>query len=154
MVYDILGSVTDPEIPVLTLEDLGVIRDVLVDGDAVEVKITPTYSGCPATDTMAQDIRQTLKRAGFRNIIITFVISPAWTTKWLTKEGRKKLKQYGIAPPMNTSPTTLLEDNQIACPRCSSQQTKVLSHFGSAACKALLQCNECLEPFEYFKCHQ
>ncbi len=154
-VYKILAAVKDPEIPVLTLEDLGVIRDVnVLNDDEVEVKITPTYTGCPATDVMEEEIRLALFVAGFSKIRITQVISPAWTTDWLSQKGREKLIEYGIAPPVEgQAKTALLEDISVPCPRCGSEDTKMISAFGSTACKALFQCQSCREPFDYFKCH-
>lgn len=151
-IFEILSKVTDPEIPVLTLEDLGIIRDVkVVSDEAVEVKITPTYMGCPAADAMADDIRAALYVAGFTKIKIEQVISPAWTTAWLSPKGREKLKKYGIAPPVAGKS---LEEAVVECPQCGSNQTKIISEFGSTACKALMQCTSCLEPFDYFKCHR
>lgn len=151
-VYEILSKVTDPEIPVLTLDDLGVIRDVkVISDDEVEVKITLTYSGCPATDVMAGDIRAALFVAGFTKINIIHVISPAWTTDWLSPKGREKLKKYGIAPP---SAALSLDEAIVECPQCGSATTKIISEFGSTSCKALFQCESCLEPFDYFKCHR
>jgi len=151
-VYDILSEVSDPEIPVLTLEDLGVIRNVtVISDDEVDVQITPTYSGCPATDVMADDIRAALFVAGFSKINITHVISPAWTTDWLSPKGREKLKKYGIAPPVAA---ISLEEAIVECPQCGSMKTKIISEFGSTSCKALFQCESCLEPFDYFKCHR
>ena len=151
-VYEILSKVADPEIPVLTLEDLGVIRDVEVISDQeINVKITLTYSGCPATDVMAGDIRAALFVAGFSKINIVHVISPAWTTDWLSPQGREKLKKYGIAPPVSA---ISLDEAIVECPQCGSKKTKIISEFGSTSCKALLQCESCLEPFDYFKCHR
>jgi len=151
-VYEILSKVADPEIPVLTLEDLGVIRAInVVSNEEIEVKITPTYSGCPAMDVMAGDIRAALFVAGFTKINITHVISPAWTTDWLSPKGREKLKKYGIAPP---AATLSLHEAIVECPQCGSKQTKIISEFGSTSCKALFQCKNCLEPFDYFKCHR
>ncbi len=151
-VYEILSKVADPEIPVLTLEDLGVIRAInVVSNEEIEVKITPTYSGCPAMDVMAGDIRAALFVAGFTKINITHVIRPAWTTDWLSPKGREKLKKYGIAPP---AATLSLQEAIVECPQCGSKQTKIISEFGSTSCKALFQCENCLEPFDYFKCHR
>ncbi len=151
-VYEILSEVTDPEIPVLTLEDLGVIRDVeVISDEEVNIKITLTYSGCPATDIMAGDIRAALFVAGFSKINIIHVISPAWTTDWLSPKGREKLKKYGIAPP---TAAVSLDEAIVECPQCGSKKTKIISEFGSTSCKALFQCESCLEPFDYFKCHR
>ncbi len=157
-IWALLQTVTDPEIPVLTLEDLGVIRDVQVgreDGeDCVTVVITPTYSGCPAMTTMEIDIRDRLMCAGYNTVSVKTVLSPAWTTDWLTERGREKLRAYGIAPPEEAAGKRALmgDDPIISCPRCGSRNTRQISEFGSTACKALHQCNTCLEPFDYFKC--
>lgn len=146
-IYNILENVTDPEIPVISVTDLGIVRDVLITDDFVEVIITPTYSGCPAMLEIEKDIHNTLKKEGIDHFKITTVLSPAWTTEWMTEEGKQKLKAYGIAPPNPTNP----ED--IECPQCGSKNTQLLSEFGSTACKSLFKCNDCLEPFDYFKCH-
>ena len=146
-IADILENVTDPEIPVISVTDLGIVRDVLITDDFVEVIITPTYSGCPAMLEIEKDIHNALKKEGIDHFKITTVLSPAWTTEWMTEEGKRKLKAYGIAPPNPTNP----ED--IECPQCGSKNTQLLSEFGSTACKSLFKCNDCLEPFDYFKCH-
>ncbi len=140
----------DPEVPVLNVLDLGVVRAVSLNeqGDP-EITITPTYSGCPAMDMIAMNIKMELLQNGYKNISIKSVLSPAWTTDWMTEEGKQKLKEYGIAPPGKLSD----EDNQVICPQCGSADTKLLSQFGSTACKALYQCNDCKEPFDHFKCH-
>ncbi len=149
-VWDLLEQVPDPEIPVLSILDLGIVRDIKVDEDLVEIIITPTYSGCPAMDAITMDIRLKLIENGFKNIKITSVLSPAWTTDWMTEEGKIKLNKYGIAPPKMSSD---ISDTLPICPQCKSAHTKLLSQFGSTACKALYQCNDCKEPFDYFKCH-
>ncbi|MEO9870231.1 1,2-phenylacetyl-CoA epoxidase subunit PaaD [Ekhidna sp.] len=146
-ILELLQAVTDPEIPVISVLDLGIVRDVIIDGDNLEVIITPTYSGCPAMLEIERDINNTLKKEGIVNFKITTVLSPAWTTEWMSEEGKQKLKEYGIAPPNPTNP----ED--IECPQCGSKNTELLSQFGSTACKSLFKCNDCLEPFDYFKCH-
>ena len=146
-VYQILESVTDPEIPVISIRDLGIVRDVMVEDDFVEVVITPTYSGCPAMLEIEKNIHNSLKKSGIDQFKITTVLSPAWTTDWMTEKGMQKLKAYGIAPPNPTNP----ED--IECPQCGSHNTELLSEFGSTACKSLFRCKDCLEPFDYFKCH-
>ncbi|GAB4262837.1 MAG: phenylacetate-CoA oxygenase subunit PaaJ [Saprospiraceae bacterium] len=151
----ILQSVTDPEIPVLTLEDMGIIRDINIDEDEkVEVVITPTYTGCPAMDLIAVNIKSALQEAGIQNVEVKTTLSPAWSTDWLSEEGRKKLKAYGIAPPEKAAGKSALLglDGGVTCPRCNSTNTRLISEFGSTACKALYQCNDCLEPFDYFKC--
>jgi ring-1,2-phenylacetyl-CoA epoxidase subunit PaaD len=152
--WDAAASVVDPEIPVLTIADLGVLRDVVVDGDHVEVAITPTYSGCPAMNMIALEIEVALERAGFRHPKVRTVLSPAWTTDWMSEEGRRKLRDYGIAPPQaSNSRRALFGEQAVACPQCGSNQTELLSEFGSTSCKALWRCKACREPFDYFKCH-
>ncbi|GAA3583100.1 phenylacetate-CoA oxygenase subunit PaaJ [Klugiella xanthotipulae] len=154
-VWDIAATVTDPEIPVLTIEDLGVLRRVDVCGTAVTVTLTPTYSGCPAMDTMSVDVRRALATAGYNDVTVTLALAPAWTTDWISEQGKIKLNEYGIAPPTGHSargtagPVSLLLS--VKCPRCSSLNTRELSRFGSTSCKALHECRECLEPFDYFK---
>jgi ring-1,2-phenylacetyl-CoA epoxidase subunit PaaD len=142
-----LAAVTDPEIPVLTVDDLGIIRDVQVDGTAVTVTITPTYSGCPAMDVIAADIEAALVATGFATVEVKTVFSPAWTTDWMSAEGKQKLAEFGIAPP---HPTGLTERPAVLCPRCRSE-ARTVSEFGSTACKALMVCMSCGEPFDYFK---
>ena len=146
-----LQQVYDPEIPVLSITDLGIVRDVTVNGEAVEVIITPTYTGCPAMDMIAMNIRLALLENSYHKIKITSVLSPAWTTDWMSEAGKQKLKDYGIAPPVARSDGA--SDRVIECPQCHSSNTKLISEFGSTACKALYQCNDCKEPFDYFKCH-
>lgn len=156
-IYEILETVSDPEIPVLTILDLGIVRNVKLDADSgeVEVVITPTYSGCPAMDFIEVNIRAALEEAGISDAKITTTLSPAWTTDWLTKSGKAKLKEYGIAPPVGSADKLSLlgEKTAVECPRCGSTDTRLVSQFGSTACKALYQCKSCLEPFDYFKCH-
>ncbi len=156
VIFSILSNVYDPEIPVLSIVDLGILRNVHWVDEQLVVTITPTYSGCPATLTFEADILKILEEQGYRNVKVVSQISPAWTTAWMTDEGRKKLKQYGIAPPVESTmdKSVLFSDKKsVACPRCNSHDTKLLSQFGSTACKSLYQCNTCLEPFDYFKCH-
>ena len=148
--YALLSDVVDPEIPVLTLQDLGVLRDISFENDAVKVTITPTYAGCPALETMRNDIETRLAQAGFRNVTVEQSLSPAWTTDWMSEAGRKKLFEYGIAPPAAT--TCGHDSGPAACPQCGSSSARVVSEFGSTACKALYQCEDCREPFDYFKC--
>ena len=154
-ISSILDSVTDPEIPVLTIADMGIIRDIITSNGDVEIVITPTYTGCPAMNAIEVNIRAALQEKGFNHVKVTTVLSPAWTTDWLSEEGKQKLKAYGIAPPAGSADKNSLlgEDSQVECPRCGSINTKMISQFGSTACKALFQCRECLEPFDYFKCH-
>jgi ring-1,2-phenylacetyl-CoA epoxidase subunit PaaD len=154
-----LSDVTDPEVPALTILDLGIVRGVEITAvnnePAVKVRITPTYSGCPAMDVIAIGIRMALAGHGVRHITIDQQLSPAWTTDWMTDEGSRKLKAYGIAPPNRKTfqALGLFEEEKIACPRCGSQETALVSQFGPTSCKALYKCLSCKEPFEYFKCH-
>jgi ring-1,2-phenylacetyl-CoA epoxidase subunit PaaD len=158
-VYQLLSSVTDPEVPVLSILDLGIVRDVKVEEwegqTLVKVTITPTYSGCPAMDAIAINIRMALLSNGVRNIEIDTQLSPAWTTDWMSEEGKKKLQEYGIAPPKRRAVDALgmFEDEVVPCPRCGSLHTELVSQFGPTACKALYKCLNCFEPFEHFKCH-
>lgn len=152
--WDTLCHIPDPEVPVLTIEDLGVLRDVEVreDGTAV-VTITPTYTGCPAMSMFAFDIEATLLRQGFEKVEVKTVLSPAWTTDWLTETAKEKLRAYGIAPPQGkASRRALFGEETVTCPRCGSTSTSRISEFGSTACKALYRCEACREPFDYFKC--
>jgi len=138
----VLADVPDPEVPAVSVVDLGIVRSVSAD----EVQITPTYSGCPATLAIELAIRAALDRAGFAGTAIRTVLSPPWTTDWITAEGHEKLRRYGIAPPSRAG-------GPIACPRCGSTQTQEVSRFGSTPCKAQWRCRDCLEPFDHFKCH-
>jgi ring-1,2-phenylacetyl-CoA epoxidase subunit PaaD len=152
--WNVAASVVDPEIPVLTIADLGVLRDVRVADGRVEVAITPTYSGCPAMNMIAIEIELALERAGIRNSKVRTVLSPAWTTDWMSDDGRRKLREYGIAPPQAASSRrALFGAQQVECPQCGSADTELLSEFGSTSCKALWRCKSCREPFDYFKCH-
>jgi ring-1,2-phenylacetyl-CoA epoxidase subunit PaaD len=152
--WDVAAQVVDPEIPVLTIADLGVLRSVAVTDGRVEVKITPTYSGCPAMNMITLEIELALEREGIRNSRVHTVLAPAWTTDWMSEDGRRKLKEYGIAPPQaGGGRRALFGVEQVACPQCGSENTEVLSEFGSTSCKALWRCKTCREPFDYFKCH-
>jgi ring-1,2-phenylacetyl-CoA epoxidase subunit PaaD len=152
--WDVAAAVVDPEIPVLTIADLGVLRDVAVNDGRIEVAITPTYSGCPAMNMIALEIELALEREGFSNSRVRTVLSPAWTTDWMSDDGRRKLREYGIAPPLpSSSRRALFGVQQVACPQCGSENTELLSEFGSTSCKALWRCKSCREPFDYFKCH-
>lgn len=151
-----LEEVPDPEIPVISVIDLGVVRDIKLFNDGeVMVVITPTYTGCPAMNEIALGIRFKLMELGFFNITIQEQLSPAWSTDWLSESGRQKMKDYGIAPPEKGKHKEGLFADQdgITCPQCESSNTRLVSQFGSTACKAMYQCNTCLEPFDYFKCH-
>lgn len=164
-IWQILESVMDPEVPVLSIIDLGIVRDVKIDssnlppGRQVKINITttPTYTGCPAMDVINMNIRLALIETGFTNIEIKTVLSPAWTTDWMTEQGKQKLKAYGIAPPnpkQIVCTTDIFQEKEaIQCPHCNSYNTQLISRFGSTACKALYKCNDCQEPFDYFKCH-
>jgi len=152
--WDALQAVPDPEIPVISVCELGIVRDVRAEADVVTVVVTPTYSGCPATEVIATSIRDALMRAGVPHVEIETRLSPPWTTDWIAPEAAEKLRAYGIVPPRATAPDGLVPLRfvpRIACPRCSSQRTERLSEFGSTACKATYRCLDCLEPFEYFK---
>ena len=153
-IWKYLEEVFDPEVPVLTVVDLGVVRAVKVNGDSCHITITPTYSGCPAMKRMEDDIKEKLAENGVKNVSVDLVLSTAWTTDWLTEKGRTTLSEYGIAPPENeTDKSTLFADPVIVpCPQCKSKNTRLISQFGSTARKAHYQCNDCLEPFDYFKC--
>jgi len=150
-----ISAIPDPEVPVLTIEDLGIIRNIEFT-DRLVVTITPTYSGCPAMQYIEKNINEICSANGFENVLVNTVLSPAWTTDWLSEEGKKKLIAYGIAPPEKTSfnkGLLLSEDEKIvACPQCKSVNTNMISQFGSTACKALYKCETCLETFDYFKC--
>ena len=152
--WEAAAQVVDPEIPVLTIADLGVLREVEVHGGRVEVAITPTYSGCPAMNMIALEIELALEREGIRQPKIRTVLSPAWTTDWMSEDGRRKLREYGIAPPVaGSGRRALFGEQQVACPQCNSVDTELLSEFGSTSCKALWRCKSCRDPFDYFKCH-
>lgn len=151
---EILHKVSDPEIPVLSIMDMGVVREAVIKNGIVKVQITPTYSGCPAMDVIGDDIKKALKEAGY-NSEIELILAPAWTTDWITPRGRKALENYGIAAPLNAEAdkSVLLEGKRLVkCTNCSSQNTKLVSQFGSTACKAQFKCEDCQEPFDYFKC--
>lgn len=156
-----LGEVPDPEIPVVSLTDLGIVRDVAHDGDTLVVTLTPTYSGCPATSVIALDVESALRERGVERLRVERRLSPAWTTDWIGAEAREKLRAYGIAPPIDGTGSdgqrraaSLASGSNlaIACPRCGSHETQRISQFGSTPCKAQYRCAACLEPFDYFKC--
>lgn len=155
-IYKYLGEITDPEIPVLTILDLGIVRKVAIHSpEHVEVFITPTYSGCPAMDLISMQIRMNLLSRGYSQVDITMILHPAWTSDWLSEEGKEKMKKYGIAAPKRLSKNKLglFETDQVNCPRCESVHTELISEFGSTSCKSMYRCLDCKEPFEYFKCH-
>lgn len=166
MIFSWLGEVMDPEVPVVSVVDLGIVREVQWQAGAASrwvVTVTPTYSGCPATEVIAAAIRDTLRDRGVGEVEVRTQLSPAWTTDWMTPQGRDALRGYGIAPPVHRASggdgqvidiTALMPHRAaVPCPRCASRKTRLLSQFGSTACKALYQCSDCLEPFDYFKPH-
>jgi len=145
-VWQVLRSVMDPEIPVLSVIDLGIVRYVRGEAGGLRVGITPTYSGCPATEVIQRSIREALARAGLQETVLETVLSPPWSSEWLTEEGRRKLEAFGIAAP------TARAASAVSCPRCGCQDVERVSEFGSTPCKAHYRCHECLEPFDVFKC--
>ena len=155
-IWQILENFTDPELPVLSVVDLGIVRDVKIEDGIVKIFITPTYSGCPAMNVISTNIRLELLTQGIENHTLTTVLSPAWTTDWLSENGKQKLKNYGIAPPMmkaRLDKILFAADPSVSCPLCGSTATEMISEFGSTACKSLMRCRDCREPFDYFKCH-
>lgn len=152
--WAVLEQVMDPEVPVVSVVDLGIVRDLDWKAGHLHLVVTPTYSGCPATEVIESDIRDALEVAGFPSPHLERCLTPAWNTDWITEQGRERLRAYGIAPPVgSSSKRTLLGDSpQVSCPQCGSDHTELLSQFGSTACKALYRCRDCLEPFDYFKC--
>lgn len=155
--YAYLEEIKDPEVPVLSIIDLGIVREIKMDEGQLEVVITPTYTGCPAMDMIAATIKIQMATLGFKKIKVSQVLSPAWTTDWMSEEGKRKLKEYGIAPPNPKQQACNQElfaaAEAVQCPHCNSHHTHRISQFGSTACKALYQCDDCREPFDYFKCH-
>lgn len=155
-IYALLAEITDPEIPVLSILDMGIVREVKMQDDSVQISITPTYTGCPAMDMISMQIRTTLMVAGYKAEVLT-ILSPAWSTDWMSEDGKQKLRAYGIAPPMPKQSVCndrlFAAEEAIQCPQCDSWHTHRISEFGSTACKALYQCDDCKEPFDYFKCH-
>jgi ring-1,2-phenylacetyl-CoA epoxidase subunit PaaD len=141
-IWELLNTVPDPEIPVISVVELGVIRAVIFTNNNYIISITPTYSGCPAVKTFMDDIKSCLKENGITNFELKIVYAPAWTTDWMTDQTKEKLREYGIAPP----------SNKVVCPQCNSEKTTLISEFGATACKSLFKCDDCLEPFEFFKC--
>tara|TARA_B100001167_G_C16720135_1_gene280768 strand:+ start:334 stop:855 length:522 start_codon:yes stop_codon:yes gene_type:complete len=151
---DVLETVSDPEIPVLSVLDLGVIREAVEVDGVVHIKLTPTYSGCPAMDVMSDDLKTAFEKAG-KKAIVKLVLAPAWSSDWISEAGKKKMEAYGIAAPLDATAdkeALLGEAKVVACTNCGSKNTRLVSQFGSTACKALFQCNDCQEPFDYFKC--
>lgn len=163
-VWSWLAEVADPEIPVISIVDLGIVRDVAWDDAECIVTITPTYSGCPAMAVIADAITQALRERGIKRVRLQTQLSPAWTTDWMSADGKRKLKDYGIAPPAEqvidisglsgvSAISRTLPAPVVVCPHCGSSHTRITSQFGSTPCKALYRCDDCLEPFDYFKCH-
>jgi ring-1,2-phenylacetyl-CoA epoxidase subunit PaaD len=163
-IWQLLEEVKDPEVPVLSILDLGIVRDIKVSNDQVPplggqgvlITITPTYSGCPAMDVISMDIRLKLIEKGYRNVTIQQSLSPAWTTDWMTEEGKRKLKEYGIAPPnpkQQFCSSEMFKEEAVQCPRCNAHHTELISQFASTACKSMYRCLDCKEAFDYFKCH-
>ncbi len=155
-IEEVLRNVTDPEIPVLTIQELGIYQGFESEGDKITVLITPTYTGCPAMDMITVNVKSAMEDAGYKNVVVKLVLSPIWTTDMISQEGHRKLKEYGIAPPVEkTTDSSFLsgEEKVVPCPQCESKNTQLISQFGSTACKALYKCNDCLEPFDYFKCY-
>ncbi len=151
----ILSGVLDPEIPVLSIQDLGIIRKIEMDGNKPIITITPTYSGCPAMTVIEVEMRAALLTAGIEEFEIKTVLSPPWTTDWISQQGLDKLREYGIAPPEKSSSSKLVlfgKESEVTCPQCGSKHTEMVSRFGSTACKAMYKCLDCKEPFDYFKC--
>lgn len=154
-IWQWLEDVSDPEIPVLTVVDLGVVRSVSTEEGVTQVEITPTYSGCPAMNEIEENIRKKLLEEGVDQVRVKTILSPPWTTDWMTEKGKEKLREYGIAPPEGSSADKSAlfgKPKQVQCPHCGSRQTEMVSQFGSTACKALYRCQDCKEPFDYFKC--
>jgi ring-1,2-phenylacetyl-CoA epoxidase subunit PaaD len=155
-IINILKEVKDPEVPVLSIVDLGILRGIKINGDEILVTITPTYSGCPAMDIIRMDIRLKLIEHGYKNIRIEQSLSPAWTTDWMTEEGKQQLKTFGIAPPnpkQQFCKEEMFQQEAVQCPFCNSHHTELISQFSSTACKAMYRCLDCKEAFDYFKCH-
>jgi len=148
--FAFLEEIKDPEVPVLSIIDLGIVRDIKYNDGELELVITSTYTGCPAMDMIAADIRSQLGTLGFKKIKVTQSLSPPWTTDWMSESGKRKLQEYGIAPP---DKRFSIPKDGVECPLCHSNNTRLISEFGSTACKALYQCKDCQEPFDYFKCH-
>jgi ring-1,2-phenylacetyl-CoA epoxidase subunit PaaD len=154
-IYTILNEVKDPEIPVLTVNDMGIIRKVFWNNDVLEVTITPTYTGCPAMDLIETQIKEELAKHNLNNHKVLMTLSPPWSTDWITEEGLRKLEEFGIAPPVKGTAdkrALFAEPPKPKCPYCKSEETEMVSAFGSTACKSQYKCKDCLEPFDYFKC--
>jgi ring-1,2-phenylacetyl-CoA epoxidase subunit PaaD len=155
-IFEYLKEVKDPEVPVVDVVELGIVRDVIIEDGGLRINITPTYSGCPAMKVIEREIIAALKSKGFEHVTVKTVFSPPWTTEWMSEETKRKLKEYGIAPPGRVTPEDHnplnWQEKKVPCPFCDSQDTSLTSQFGSTACKALYYCNNCQQPFEHFKC--
>lgn len=151
-IWHCLQQISDPELPVLSITDLGMVRDVEAEGHGWRITFTPTYSGCPATEFLLEAIEQRLAEAGFSPVKVTIQLSPAWTTDWMNAAARERLREYGVAPPQGHTCDKPLAHGPVPCPRCGSTHSEKISEFGSTACKALYRCCDCREPFDYFKC--
>jgi ring-1,2-phenylacetyl-CoA epoxidase subunit PaaD len=155
-IFNMLSFIPDPEIPVVSIKEIGMLRDVILTENGYEIILTPTYTGCPAMGIIEEDILKVLNGNGVSPVKVKLVYSPAWTTDWMSKEAKEKMRMYGIAPPIKSACNKWVEfgkSEMIKCPYCNSLNTSVISQFGSTACKALYKCDNCKEPFEYFKCH-
>jgi len=153
-ILELLSEIADPEIPVVTIQEMGMLRGVEASENGVTVILTPTYTGCPAMGIIEADIKATLEKNGIKPVSVRLVYDPAWTTDWMSDEAKEKMRRYGIAPPAHSScGDVAAAEKAVACPRCGSQHTETISRFGATACKALYKCLDCKEPFEYFKCH-
>lgn len=151
-IFAYLSEIVDPEIPVVTIQEIGMLRDVHINEQSCEVVLTPTYTGCPAMGIIEADIKALLQSKGIRDVTIKMVYDPAWTSDWITEEAKNKIRAYGIAPPKSCA-GGMAAEKHIQCPRCESEDTIMVSRYGATACKAMYKCNNCSEPFEYFKCH-
>lgn len=152
-VMSYLSEIADPEIPVVSIREIGMLREVHINGDDCEVVLTPTYTGCPAMGIIEADIKALLHKKGVPKVTVTMIYDPAWTTDWIPEDAKEKMRAYGIAPPVRSCGNVAATERNVICPRCGSEDTKVISRYGSTACKALYRCANCQEPFEYFKCH-
>ncbi len=153
-IFALLQEIKDPEIPVFSIQDIGMLRDVHITNNGYEVILTPTYTGCPAMGIIEADIKALLETKGISPVKVSIIYSPAWTTDWMTEEAKAKMQRYGIAPPEHSSCGNIATaEMHVACPICGSKHTELISRFGSTACKSLYKCEDCKEPFEYFKCH-
>ncbi|MBL7933048.1 MAG: phenylacetate-CoA oxygenase subunit PaaJ [Bacteroidia bacterium] len=152
-IMKLLSEIPDPEIPVITIKELGMLQNVREENGKYIITITPTYTACPAMKMLEQQILETCALHGIKDVRVELTYTPAWTTDWISKEAREKLKNYGIAPPQKKACSAVFSADTVQCPRCGSRHTEIISRFGSTACKALYKCTDCHEPFEYFKCH-